>query len=116
MTYEKWRPRLANANDERFIPITFIDEQLAAGAMQFWATDDAALVTAIKEWPGGAVTVETVAAAGRKADIIGPLREAAERFGAAAGCNIALTIGRDGWKRALPEYRHYQSILIKDLG
>lgn len=115
MTYQKWRHRLARANDPALIPITHIDELLSDGLAQFWATDDAAMVTQMKEWPGGAVTVEVVAAAGKKGDITGVLGEAAVAWGAQNGASHVLVAGRDGWRRERPDFRHYQTLLIKEL-
>lgn len=115
MNYEKWRHRLARANDPRLIPITHIDELLIQGAAQFWATDDAAMVTELKEWPGGAVTIEPIAAAGKKGDILGPLQASAQAWGKANRATIVRVVGRDGWRRELSEFRHYQTILMKDI-
>lgn len=114
MTYQKWRRRLARANDPRLIPIEYIDGLVVDGSAQFWATDEAAMVTVLKDWPGGAVTVDVIAAAGKKGDITGPLREAAETW-AREHATFALITGRDGWRKELPEYRHYQTWLIKEL-
>lgn len=115
MTYEKWRHRLARANDADLIPITHVDELLAGGLAQYWATDDAAIVTQLKEWPGGAVTIEVIAAAGKKADITGPLHESAAEWARANGATHIMVAGRDGWRRELPEYRHYQTLLLKEI-
>lgn len=113
--YAKWRARLARANDPRLIPITHIDELLVSGLAQFWATDDAAMVTELKAWPGGAVTIEPIAAAGKKGDIVGPLGDAAVEWGKANGATIVRVAGRDGWRRERPDFRHYQTILMKDI-
>lgn len=82
---------------------------------QFWASDDAAIVTELKAWPGGAVTIEVIAAAGKKADILGPLHTAAREWGEANGATHILVAGRDGWRRELPEFHHYQTLLLKEL-
>jgi hypothetical protein len=113
--YVKWRHRLARANDPALIPITHIDELLSDGLAQFWATDDAAIVTELKAWPGGAVTVEVIAAAGKKGDITGPLHKAAQEWAKGEGATHVLVAGRDGWRRELPEFRHYQTLLLKEL-
>jgi hypothetical protein len=115
MNYEKWRHRLARANDPLMIPITHVDELLSEGLAQFWATPDAAIVTLLKSWPGGAVTVEVVAAAGKKCDITGPLHTAAAAWAKEHGATHVMVAGRKGWQRELPEYRHYQTLLIKEL-
>lgn len=115
MTYAKWRRRLANANDERFIPITWIDEALDSGRAQFWATDEAAIVTEVTVFPGGAKAVRAIAAAGRKADLTGPLAEAIEAWAREQGCSHAMIEGREGWRGLFPDYRFYQAIIVKDL-
>lgn len=115
MTYEKWRKRLARANNPALIPITHIDELLVNELAQFWATDDAAMVTQLNAWPGGAVTVEVIAAAGKKADILGPLHSAAQEWAKLNGATHVLVAGRDGWRRELPDFRHYQTLLLKEL-
>ena len=115
MTYEKWRHRLARANNPALIPIDHIDAMLSAGLAQFWATDDAAMVTQLNAWPGGAVTIEVVAAAGKKGDILGPLYDAAREWGAVNGATHILVAGREGWRRELPEFHHYQTLLLKEL-
>ena len=115
MTYQKWRPRLARANDAALVPITYIDELLVEGLAQYWASDDAAMVTRLVTWPGGAVTIEVIAAAGKKADIIGPLGEAVTAWGKDNGATHALVAGRDGWRRERPDFRHYQTLIIKEL-
>lgn len=113
--YPEWRARLARANDPAFIPITHIDAMLAEGQAQFWATNDAAMVTELASWPGGAVTIRAIAAAGRKQDIIGKLGEAVLAWGKAQGATHAMVPGREGWRRERPDFRHYQTILTKEL-
>lgn len=115
MSYEEWRRRLAAANDERLIPIGWIDRLLADGLAQFWATDQAAIVTQIVDYPGGARVVKALAAAGRKADIAGPLGDQIEQWARSQGCVLSMVEGREGWRRLRPDYRHYQAILIKEL-
>lgn len=115
MTYEHWRKRLANANDPAFLPVAYLDARLNDGTAQFWATEQAALVTELVQWPGGARTIRAIAAAGRKADITGPLKQQVEAWAKARGCTHAFVEGRAGWRKGLPEYRHYQTILVKDL-
>jgi len=113
--YVKWRHRLARANNAALIPIEHVDSLLSAGLAQFWATDDAAMVTQLNAWPGGAVTIEVIAAAGKKSDILGPMHEAATEWGRANGATHVLVAGRDGWRRELPEFHHYQTLLLKEL-
>ncbi len=115
MTYQEWRHRLARTNDPALIPITHIDRLLADGLAQFWATPDAAIVTQLRKWPGGAVTGEVIAAAGKKADILGPLQDAATEWCRENGATHILVSGRDGWRHELPGFRHYQTHLLREL-
>ena len=116
MTYREWRTRLADANDPAFIPISHLDALLNSGLAQFWATERAALVTQVVEWPGGARTINAVAAAGDQDDITGSLKDAAEEWARETGCTHVLIEGRDGWRRKLTDYRHHQTVLVKELG
>lgn len=116
MTYEKWRKRLANANRSEFIPIEWIDALLANGEAQFWGGEDGAMVTQVTDWPGGARTLRIIAAAGRKGEILGPLKQAATDWARAQGCTHIMVEGRDGWRRWLPDFAHYQTIIVEDLG
>lgn len=115
MTYEKWRARLANTNDEVFIPITTLDAMLTEGSGQFWATPDAAMVTHITPWPGGAVCIRVIAAAGKRSDLVGPLKTQALDWAKAQGCTHAMIEGRAGWQKAHPDFEFYQTTLVKEL-
>lgn len=115
MNYADWRGQLAGANDPAFIPIEWIDACLIEGTAQFWATDKAAMVTQVCDWPGGARTLRVLAAAGKKADLLGPLQAAATEYGRGQGCTHLMVEGREGWRRMFPDYRTYQVVLVKDL-
>lgn len=114
-SYADWRARLATANDPAFWPIEFIDQAIVDGAAQFWASDDAAMVTRLVTYPGGAVTLETMAATGTLAGVLA-LEPAATRWARKQGATYLLAAGRPGWARVRPEgWRHWQCIIIKDL-
>lgn len=115
MTYQKWRARLANANDPRLYPLEWIDARLADGETQFWATEQAAIVTEILTYPGGAKVVRAIAAAGKKADLAGPIKSAIEAWAREQGCGLSMIEGREGWARLFPDYRHYQTSIVKEL-
>lgn len=114
-TYQDWREELARANNPAFIPITFIDERLRNETAYFLATAEAAMVIELLQYPGGAKVVSVIAAAGDKDVIIGSLAEQAMKFGRELGCDHAMVPGRVGWRRALPDFFHYQTILVKEL-
>lgn len=116
--YARWRDKLAKANNPAFWPITAIDELIAEGRAQFWATEHAALVTWINEYPGGAVAVEALAGCGSKADIIHKLGPRVEQWARSLGATHLKVSGRRGWTRQMKPHgwRHFQDIVIKDLG
>lgn len=117
MTYEEWRGRLAQANDPLFWPITAFDQMLAEGLAQFWATDKAALITKINEYPGGAVAIEVLAAAGEGNELRGSIAEAVEAWGRSIGATHIKIEGRRGWGRTLKPagWKIHQEILLKDI-
>lgn len=117
MTYEEWRGRLADANDPAFWPISVFDQMLSEGAAQFWATSEAALITKINEYPGGAVAIEVLAAAGEGGELRGPIAEAVEAWGRTIGATHIRIEGRRGWGRTLKAsgWKIHQEILLKDI-
>ena len=114
-SYAAWRARLAEANDPAFWPIEAIDALLLAGEAHFWGDDNGALVTRLNTYPGGAVAVEAVAAAGTIEGLKDTITPAVERWARLHGCTHLLIAGRAGWARVHSDWRHHQSILIKDL-
>lgn len=114
-TYEHWRARLAEANNPDFIPITFIDKRVSEGSAIFLANADAAIVIEVLTYPGGAKAASVLAAAGDKATILGDLTDKILGWAKAAGLTHAMVPGRVGWKRELPDFFHYQTILVKEL-
>lgn len=114
-TYEHWRARLAEANNPKFIPITYLDERLQAGTAYFLATTEAAMVVELLHYPGGAKAVSVMAAAGDMDVILGELGEEAIALGWSVGADHAMVPGRAGWKRKRPDFFHYQTILVKEL-
>ena len=117
MNYENWRDRLAEANDPAFWPITAFDQMLADGSAQFWGTDKAALLTKVNEYPGGAVAIEVLAAAGSGNELRGPIAEAVEAWGRSFGATHIRIEGRRGWGRTLKPsgWTIHQEILLKEI-
>lgn len=113
--YLAWRDRLATANDPAFLPITYLDQMLAEGRAQFWGTDEAAIVTGIEQFPGGAIVCRGLAATGDAERMIADLKPAIEAWAKARGCTHTMLEGRDGWRRKHPDYQHHQTILTKEL-
>lgn len=115
MSYEEWRGRLSQANDPAFWPITAIDEELASGRAQFWGGEACAMVTRIIAYPGGAVTLDVLAAAGNLEELTKQIAPAAEEWARAQGLTHIVVSGRPGWARVLKNWRHFQNVMVKEL-
>lgn len=113
--YPAWRTRLANANDPAFWPITEIDARVADGRAQFWCDGKAALVTEVVPYPGGAVAVEALAAAGDIAALMESIAPAVEQWARANKATHLRVLGRPGWVRRWSDWRHEQSVIVKEL-
>lgn len=113
--YAVWRERLAAANDPAFWPIEAIDQLLFEGQAQFWCDGEAALVTRAVEYPGGAVALEAVAAAGKLPRLKFNIAAQVESWAREKGLSHLLIAGRPGWERVFRHWRHHQCVLIKEL-
>ena len=117
MTYARFRKRLAQALEPQFHPIEYLDGLLERGEAIAFANDDAILICELLNYPGGARVINVLIAAGKKADIIGSLREQAEEWARGVGCTHALVESRAGWAKALKQfgYEPYQVTVRKEL-
>lgn len=115
MTYAEWRDRLATANDPKLYPIDYQDWLVRTGAGQFWATDAGALITEVVSYPSGATVCKAFAGAGDLAALMDELKPAIEAWAREQGCTACMIEGREGWRRVHTDYRHHQTILVKDL-
>jgi hypothetical protein len=115
MTYAQWRDRLATANDPALYPIDHQDWLVTSGVGQFWATETAALITELASYPSGALVCKAYAGAGDLSALLDDLKPAIEAWARENGCQACMIEGRDGWRRVHPDYRHHQTILVKDL-
>jgi hypothetical protein len=115
VNYEDWRAALSEANDPAFWPITAIDEELAAGRAQFWCDGEAALVSRVIDYPGGAQVLDVLAAAGKLKNLTQNIAPMVEQWSRQNGLSHMMVAGRGGWVRVLRDWRHYQSIMVKEL-
>lgn len=113
--YAAWRARLADANDPAFWPIEEIDRLLVDGLAQFWCDGDSALVTRVVDYPGGARALEAVAAAGKMDTLCDDIAPQVENWARSHGFTHLLIAGRPGWARVHSNWRHHQSVLLKEL-
>lgn len=112
--YVAWRARLGDANDPAFWPVEAIDELLLEGHGQFWSDGESALVTRAVLYPGGAVALEAVAAAGKLESLRDTVAPKVEEWARSQGFTHMLIAGRGGWAR-VHGWRHYQSVIVKEL-
>lgn len=113
--YPRWRDALATANDPAFLPIEHIDHLLKTGMARCLASETSAIVVGITHYPGGAIACRTIAAAGDMEDLIAVAKPTIEAWAKAQGCTHSMIEGRDGWRRMHPDYRHHQTVILKDL-
>jgi len=94
-----------------------IDAMLADGTAQFWCDGEAALVTRILEFPGGAKVLDAIAGAGDMNALSEKIEPACTAFGQAMRLSHLFVTGRHGWKKVLGPHgwKFHQSILTKEL-
>jgi hypothetical protein len=110
-----WRDRLADANNPAFWPIEAVEHEIVEGRAWFLATENAALVVRRVDYPGGAMVLEALAAAGDMATLTGELLGHAENLAKEQKLTHLLVAGRQGWPRVLTDWRHYQTTILRTL-
>lgn len=99
--YLSFREAFATVTDERYYPIEWLDQRILSGVAQFMPSDNAAIVVELRAFPGGAVDVHGLIAAGDKDEIIEELIPRAEAWGRENGATAGVIESRPGWARAL---------------
>jgi len=99
--YLDFRPAFLEAMDERYWPADWLDSRVLDGRAQFFRTADAAIVVELRQYPGGAMDVHGLIAAGKQKDIVEVLIPQAEAWGKSQGCIAGVVESRPGWARAL---------------
>lgn len=99
--YEDWRPKFAEAMDSRLFTIQWLDELVSQGKVQFFASDNAAIVAELRQYPTGARAVQGLYAAGELSEIVDILIPMAEEWGRSNGCKYAFIESREAWERIL---------------
>lgn len=115
--YCEFRPAFSQVLDERYYTLAWLDEQLLNGKVHFWRSDNAAMITELREYPTGAKDVHALIAAGDLDEIITVIGPQVEEWARDQGCIAALVESREGWARALKPigYRTHQIIVRKEL-
>lgn len=116
--YCEFRPAFAEVMDERYHTLRWLDEQVLAGKVAFWRSDNAAMITEVRDYPTGAKDIHALIAAGDLSEIINDIAPRAEAWAQQRGCLAAQVESREGWAKALKPsgYRTHQVIVRKELG
>lgn len=99
--YLKYREEFSRVADERYWPMTWLDERILQGIARFIRSENAAIVAELRRYPGGAMDVHGLIAAGDKNEIINELIPQAEAWGRENGCIAGVVESRLGWAKAL---------------
>ncbi len=116
--YQKFRPGFIEAMaDDVLYTIEFLDERLWNGAYQFWASDNAAIVTEVSDYPGGVRAVHVLWATGDMDEMRGQIAPKAEAWAKSVGCSRIIIEGRPGWLKVMKAdgYRPFSVTLEKDI-
>lgn len=115
--YCEFRPAFAEVMDERYHTLKWLDEQVLSGKVRFWASENAAVITEVRDYPTGAKDIHALIAAGDLDEIIAEITPRAEEWAREQGCLAAQVESREGWARALRPsgYMTHQVIVRKEL-
>lgn len=114
--YQSRRSEIESAMDPRCHTLDWLDVQILNDQARVFASDDAIIVVAVKQYPAGATELHGLVAAGSVRSIL-PLIEQAENWARDSGITFACIASRPGWERVLKtrKYSVYQVELRKDL-
>jgi hypothetical protein len=101
VTYLRFRDAFIEALDQRYYPIEWLDERVSSGRAVCMCSDNAAIIVEFRQFPGGAMDVHGLIAAGDKDEIVNDLIPRAEFLGRENGCVAGVVESRSGWARAL---------------
>ena len=94
--------------------MSWLDMMVWNGAYKLFANDSAVIVTELKTYPTGAKEIHGIVAAGDLASVKELIGQA-EAWGKEQGCVRASIASREGWLKALPDYRLHQVYIVRDL-
>lgn len=115
-TYQDFRPEFEAMLDPAKWPIHWLDKQISRGEATAFCADNACIIAALRQFPGGAIEVHGLCACG-DLSAIKALIVQAEEWGMASGATIATIASRRGWVRALSSdgYAETQVMIEKGL-
>ncbi len=115
--YLEFRHAFGEVMDERYHTLPWLDQQVLGGKVQFWRSDNAAMITELRDYPTGSRDIHALIAAGDLEEIITDITPLAEQWARDHGCIAAQVESREGWARALRPsgYQTHQIIVRKEL-
>lgn len=114
-TYQDFRPEFEAMLEPDKWPITWLDKQIALGEATAFCTDDACIIAALRQFPGGAVEVHGLCACG-DLSAIKALIVQAEGWGMDNGATIATIASRRGWVRELASNGYVEAQVFIEKG
>lgn len=116
MAYTDYRDDIIGMLDERFYPYWWVEQQISAGAIGLMENDTAIIGVERKEYPGGAVELHGLFAAGELNGIL-ELIDAACEAGRISGCTVATISSRPGWAKILKSrgFEMRQQMIMREL-
>jgi hypothetical protein len=99
--YLTYRGAFGQVVDERYYPLEWLEGRILDGSARLMQSDNAAIIVELRQFPGGAIDVHCLIAAGDKDEIIKELAPRAEAWGLENGAVAAVVESRPGWARAL---------------
>ena len=114
--FERHREEIASILDERFYPLSYIADRVADGSIALMSNDSAVIGVERRHYPGGAVELHGLFAAGDMAGIL-ELIDLAVSGARDAGCSVATIASKPGWARVLKSrgFEPKQLTIMKDL-
>lgn len=115
-SYQDYRDAFASLLDPAKWPIEWLDEEIALGRATTFCDDDACIIAALRQFPGGMIEVHGLCATG-DLSAIKALVTQAEEWGRQNGAGLASISSRRGWARAMTSegYAETQVMIEKDL-
>lgn len=112
----RFRQAIADLTDERLYPMWWIEQQIEAGTIMLMENEAAIIGVERRIYPGGAIELHGLFAAGAIDAIVRLIEDACEA-GRIAGCIMASISSRPGWSRVLKDrgFAMSQQTLVKDL-
>lgn len=116
MSLQNWRSEITSILDERFYPFWWVEQQIAEGRIGLMENDTAIIGVERKEYPGGAVELHGMFAAGELNGILELVDHACEA-GRKSGCTIATIASRPGWSKVLQSqgFEVRQQVISKEM-